>query len=160
MRDKNKYVHMLVFGRVLPRIRAQVDVDLGLPGLPRNKVIAAVVRVLETTLARIGNQEYARTNRSFGLTTLRNRHVEAKGNRLALDFRGKGGIQHHVDLEDARLARLVKRLQDLPGQDLFMYLDAVGECRTITSDDVNQYLQEISARRSRPKISARGPQPI
>jgi DNA topoisomerase-1 len=144
VRDENKYVHMLIFGRVLPLIRARVAADLALPGLPRNKVIAAVVRLLETTLARIGNHEYARTNQSFGLTTLRNRHVRVKGSRLTFDFRGKGGIQHHIDLHDARLARLVRRLQDLPGQDLFNYLDDAGERRGIASDDVNAYLQEIS----------------
>jgi DNA topoisomerase I len=135
---------MLTFGHVLASIRERVEADLALPGLPRNKVIAAVVRLLETTLARIGNHEYARTNQSFGLTTLRNRHVRIKGSRLTFDFRGKGGVQHHIDLKDARLARLVRRLQDLPGQDLFTYLDDDGTRRGVASDDVNAYLQEVS----------------
>ena len=144
VRDEGKYAHMLVFGGVLPTIRDRVDHDLGRPGLPREKVLAALVRLLETSLARVGNEEYAKTNRSFGLTTLRNRHVKVKGARVLLDFRGKHGIEHHIDLSDRRLARIVKRCQELPGQDLFQYLDEDGERRSVGSDDVNEYLQEIS----------------
>ncbi len=144
VRDENKYHRMLVFGRVLPKMRAQVGKDLGRPGLPREKVLAAVVRLLETTLARVGNEEYAKSNKSFGLTTLRNRHVRVKGARLTFDFRGKSGVQHHIDLHDARLARLVKKLQDLPGQDVFQYVDETGERHGVGSEDVNAYLREIS----------------
>ena len=144
VRDEAKYGHMLVFGRVLPTIRAQVDRDLAAPGLPRRRVLAAVVRLLEKTLARVGNEEYARDNQSFGLTTLRNRHTRVKGSRIAFDFRGKHGIDHHVDLNDRRLANIVARCRDLPGQHLFQYLDAEGGRHGIGSDDVNEYLREVS----------------
>jgi DNA topoisomerase-1 len=144
VRDENKFGRMLVFGAVLPRIRARVAADLALPGLPRRRVLAAIVRLLETTLARVGNEEYARANVSFGLTTLRNRHVRVAGSRLTFDFRGKHGIRHHIDLADRRLAAIVKRCRDLPGQDLFQYLDEDGTAHGIGSDDVNDYLHEIS----------------
>ena len=144
VRDEAKYGHMLVFGRVLPAIRAQVERDLAMPGLPRRRVLAAVVKLLEKTLARVGNEEYARDNKSFGLTTLRNRHTRVRGSRIAFDFRGKHGIDHHVDLTDRRLANIVTRCRELPGQHLFQYLDADGERHTIGSDDVNEYLREIS----------------
>ncbi len=144
VRDEAKYGHMLVFGRVLPAIRAQVEKDLALQGLPRRRVLAAVVKLLEKTLARVGNEEYARDNKSFGLTTLRNRHTRVKGSRITFDFRGKHGIDHHVDLQDRRLANIVTRCRELPGQQLFQYMDADGEQHTVGSDDVNDYLREIS----------------
>lgn len=144
VRDESKYGRMLVFGRVLPAVRAQVAQDLALPGLPRRRVLAAVVKLLENTLVRVGNEEYARENVSFGLTTLRNRHVRIAGSRLTFDFRGKHGISHHIDLTDRRLAGIVRRCRDLPGQDLFQYMDEDGAPHGIGSDDVNAYLQEIS----------------
>jgi DNA topoisomerase-1 len=144
VRDEAKYGRMLVFGRVLPKIRAQVDHDLALPGLPRRRVVAAVVRLLEKTLARVGNEEYARDNKSFGLTTLRNRHTRVNGSRITFDFRGKHGIDHHVDLADRRLANIVKRCRELPGQHLFQFTDQDGTRHAIGSDDVNAYLHEVS----------------
>ena len=144
VRDEAKFGRMLVFGSVLPKIRARVEQDLGTSGLPREKVLAAIVRLLEGTLARVGNEEYAKNNRSFGLTTLRNRHVAVKGTTLTFDFRGKHGIKHHIDLDDRRLAGIVRKCRDLPGQDLFQYLDGGGERHGIGSDDVNDYLREIS----------------
>lgn len=144
IRDEAKYSKMLVFGRVLPRIRARVRQDLARHDLPREKVLAAIVALLEKTVMRVGNEEYARENRSFGLTTLRNRHVRVAGKHLAFDFRGKHGIKHHIDLDDPRLARIVARCQHLPGQDLFQYIGETGEAHGVTSDDVNAYLHEIS----------------
>jgi DNA topoisomerase-1 len=136
---------LLVFGRVLPKIRARVDADLSRRGLPREKVVAAIVRLLETTLMRVGNEEYAKANRSYGLTTLRNRHVKIEGaGRIRLDFRGKHGTDYHIDLRSKRLAAIVRRCQELPGQELFQYLDEDGTPRTIGSEDVNGYLREIS----------------
>jgi DNA topoisomerase-1 len=144
VRDEAKYGKMLVFGRVLPAIRAQVKHDLALPGLPKRKVLAAIVALLEKTMMRVGNEEYAKQNKSFGLTTLRNRHARVKGSHVTFDFRGKHGINHHIDLEDRRLARVVERCRDLPGQDLFQFLDHDGERHSIGSEDVNDYLREIS----------------
>jgi DNA topoisomerase I len=144
VRDETKYGRMLLFGSTLPRIRARVKEDLTLPGLPRNKLLAMIVRLLETTFIRVGNAEYARANGSFGLTTLRGRHVEIEGARVRLNFRGKGGKVHTVQVSDRRLARLVKRCRDLPGQELFQYLDEEGEPQPIDSADVNEYLRMIS----------------
>jgi DNA topoisomerase-1 len=144
VRDAAKYGKLLLFAQVLPQIRGRVDHDLALSGLPREKVLAAIVRLLERTLARVGNKEYARTNKSFGLTTLRNRHVRVRGKQIVFDFRAKHGIQRHIDLEDKRLARIVKKCQELPGQDLFGYLDEDDTPHNIASDDVNAYLREIS----------------
>jgi len=144
VRDEAKYGKMLVFGQVLPRIRARVREDLARHGLPREKVLAAIVALLEKTMIRIGNEEYAKENKSFGLTTLRRRHVRVHGGHLAFDFRGKHGIEHHIDLDDRRLARIVERCQHLPGQDLFHYLGEDGQPHHVTSDDVNHYLHEIS----------------
>lgn len=144
IRDEAKYGKMLAFGRVLPTIRSQVHRDLALPGLPKRKVLAAIVALLEKTMMRVGNEEYARSNDSFGLTTLRNRHARVKGGRLTFDFRGKHGVEHHIDLQDRRLARVVERCRDLPGQDLFQFLDQDGETQSVGSDDVNDYLREIS----------------
>ncbi len=144
VRDEAKYGKMLVVGRVLPAIRTRVKHDLALPGLPKNKVLAAIVALLEKTMMRIGNEEYARENESFGLTTLRPRHARVRGNHVMLDFRGKHGVEHHMDLADRQLARVVERCQHLPGQDLFHFLDGDGETHHVTSDDVNEYLREAS----------------
>lgn len=144
-RDESKYGKMLLFGQMLPGIRARLQEDLGKQGLPREKVLAAIVRLLETTLMRVGNEEYAKANRSFGLTTLRNRHVKVEGgSRIRFDFRGKSGTEHHIDLQNRRLARIVRRCQDLPGQELFQYLDENGEPHAVDSGDVNEYLQAIT----------------
>jgi DNA topoisomerase-1 len=144
VRDDTKYGRMVLFGRTLQRIRARVKDDLALSGLPRNKLLAMIVRLLETTFIRVGNQEYARANGSFGLTTLRGRHVEIEGARVRLNFRGKGGKAHTIQVSDRRLARLVRRCRDLPGQELFQYLDSEGEAQPIDSADVNEYLRLIS----------------
>jgi DNA topoisomerase-1 len=144
IRDEAKYGKMLMFGQKLPEIRKRVQHDLGLPGLPRNKVLATVVALLEKTLMRVGNEEYRKTNKSFGLTTLRNRHAHVKGTGLVLDFRAKHGIQQHIELRDRRLAGIIRRLQDIQGQELFQYLDDDGEPHQIASNDVNAYLHEIS----------------
>ena len=144
IRDEAKYGKMLVFGRKLPDIRARVEADLAKPGLPREKVLAALVRLLERTLARIGNEEYARTNNSFGLTTLRGRHAKVNGSVVTLDFRAKHGIQRHIELKDRKLANIVKKLQDIPGQELFQYVDEEGHSHSVGSDDVNAYLHEIT----------------
>jgi DNA topoisomerase I len=144
VRDETKYTRMLVFARALPRIRARVAEDLARPGLSRAKVLATVVRLLETTLIRVGNEEYVRANKSFGLTTLRARHVDVNGAELRFAFRGKGGKEHAVGVRDPRVARIVRRLQELPGQEVFQYLDADGSRRTIDSADVNAYLHEIT----------------
>jgi DNA topoisomerase-1 len=143
-RDETKYGRTIAFGRALPAIRARVERDMAQPGLPREKVLATVVKLLETTLIRVGNEEYARQNRSFGLTTLRDRHVKVDGSTLRFRFRAKSGKEHEITLRDRRLARLVKRCQDVPGQVLFQYLDADGERRTVESADVNAYLREIT----------------
>jgi len=144
IRDETKYEHMLVFGSCLPKIRRRVEEDLAKPGLPREKVLAAVVRLMERTLARVGNPEYARENESFGLTTLRNRHVRVSRGRLELDFRAKSGVRHRSVVSDAKLARIVKRCRELPGSELFQYIDEEGNRHTIDSGDVNDYLREIS----------------
>jgi DNA topoisomerase-1 len=146
LRDETKYARMVAFGRALPRIRRQVNRDLARPGLPREKVLAAVVRLLETTFIRIGNEEYARDNESFGLTTLRDRQVRVRGSRLNFRFRGKSGVPHDVALTDRRLAAIVRRMQDLPGEELFQYVDDAGETRAIESADVNEYVRGIAGK--------------
>ena len=143
-RDESKFERILVVARLLPRIRRRVDRDLALRTLSREKVLAAVVRLLELTLIRVGNEEYARLNRSFGLTTMRDRHVTVAGSSVRFRFRGKSGRQHEVDLRDRRLATVVRRCRELPGQELFQYLDDDGEPRDVTSDDVNAYLREAA----------------
>lgn len=143
-RDLAKFDRMVDFARALPRMRSRADRDLARRGLPREKVLAAVVRLLELTLIRVGNEEYARLNRSFGLTTLRDRHARVKGERLRFRFRGKGGRTHEVSLRDRRLASIVRRCQELPGQELFGYVDEAGVARDVRSEDVNAYLREIS----------------
>ena len=144
VRDEAKYGKMLLFGKKLPEIRARVQHDLGLPGLPRLKVLATVVALLEKTLMRVGNEEYTRTNKSFGLTTLRNRHAHVRGTEVVLDFRAKHGIQQHVEIRDRRLASILKRLQDIRGQELFQYLDEDEQRHGISSQDVNEYLHDIT----------------
>jgi DNA topoisomerase-1 len=144
VRDEAKYSRIVAFANALPRVRARVDADLARPGLPREKVLAAVVKLLDTTLVRVGNEEYARANRSFGLTTLRDRHVEIAGSRIRFQFRGKGGKAHTIGLRDPRLARVVARCRDLPGQELFQYVDEHEQPQTIASDDVNGYLREVT----------------
>ena len=144
IRDEAKYGKMLVFGRVLPVIRAHVHSDLALPGLPKRKVVAAIVALLEKTMMRVGNEEYAKQNGSFGLTTLRFRHAKIKGSHVEFDFRGKHGVQHHIDLADRRLSKVVARCRDLPGQDLFQFLDDDGARHHVSSDDVNEYLHEVT----------------
>lgn len=143
-RDESKYDRMLVFGHALPKIRRQVNKDMGLRDLPRNKVLATVVHLLGRTFIRIGNEEYARENKSFGLTTMRNRHVDVKGAKLSFSFRGKSGVNHEIDVNDRRLANIIRKLQDLPGQDIFQYEDETGEVRNVNSQDVNDYLHEIT----------------
>jgi DNA topoisomerase-1 len=144
VRDSAKYDRMMAFGRSLPRIRDAIDRDLSLPGLPRRKVLAAVVRLLERSLIRVGNDEYARDNESFGLTTLRDKHVDLNGSTIEFRFRGKSGIRHEIALHDARLARIVRRCQELPGQELFQYVDESGAIEDVDSADVNEYLREIT----------------
>lgn len=144
VRDEAKYDRMLKFGAALPRIRDCVAGHLRLTKLTREKVLAIVTRLLETTFIRIGNEEYARTNNSFGLTTLKVRHVKITGARIRFRFRGKSGKEHEITLANRRLARLVKSCQDLPGQDLFQYIDENGEPQPIDSGDVNTYLREIA----------------
>jgi DNA topoisomerase-1 len=144
VRDETKFGRMLAFSEVLPTIRSKVESDLARPGLPREKVLAAVIRLLECTGIRVGNDEYAKANRSFGLTTLRDQHVEISGSKLRFQFRGKSGKTHDVELSDRRLARIVQRCQALPGEELFQYVDDDGSRQTIGSGDVNEYLRQIS----------------
>lgn len=144
LRDEVKYERMISFGKALPEIRRRVDADLKLPGLPRDKVLATVVYLLQATMMRIGNEEYARTNKSFGLTTLRARHVRVDGSAVQFRFRGKSGVFHDVTVEDKRMAKIIARIRDLPGQDLFQYVDDDGERHAIGSADVNDYLRQVS----------------
>ena len=144
VRDEAKYGRLVEFARALPRIRRRTERDLRRRGLPREKVLALVVRLLEETLIRVGNDEYARGNRSYGLSTLRDRHVDVQGERITFSFRGKAGKDHEIGLRDRRLARLVKQCQEIPGQELFQYYDAEGRRVDVTSGDVNDYLREIS----------------
>jgi DNA topoisomerase-1 len=140
-RDAAKYERTIAFARALPRLRRQVARDLRRRGLPREKVVAAVVRLLEATLVRVGNEEYARDNRSYGLTTLRNRHAAVRGSALKFTFRGKSGVNHSVGIRDKRMAKVVRDCQELPGQRLFGYVDDDGEVQAVDSDDVNEYLR-------------------
>jgi DNA topoisomerase-1 len=144
LRDENKYDRLVNFGKALSKIRRRLKKDLALSGLPREKVLATIVQLLERSLIRVGNEEYARENKSFGLTTMKDRHVDVKGSKLRFRFRGKSGRQHEVDVTDRRIARIVMKLQDLAGQSLFQYLDDEGNARDITSQDVNEYLREIT----------------
>jgi DNA topoisomerase-1 len=144
VRDESKYSRVLAFGEKLPTIRRRVTRDLRQRGMSREKVLAGVVRLLETSLIRVGNDEYARTNKSYGLTTLRNHHATVRGEGITFRFVGKGGIAHEIDLRDPHLARLVRRCQDLPGQELFGFAQEDGSVSDVTSDDVNSYLREIA----------------
>jgi DNA topoisomerase-1 len=144
VRDETKFGRMLAFSEALPQIRERVEQDLARQGLPREKVLATVVRLLECTRIRVGNDEYTRANRSFGLTTLQDRHVEISGSNLRFEFRGKSGKTHQVSLSDRRLARIVQRCQALPGEDLFQYIDDEGVRQTVGSGDANDYIREIS----------------
>ena len=144
VREDTKYTRMIAFGKALSAIRRKVTKDLALAGLPRAKVLATVVRLLEVSLIRIGNEEYERENDSFGLTTMKDRHVKVNGSEVCFHFRGKGGKRHRIDVRDRQLARIVKRCQDLPGQELFQYVDESGQLRDVTSSDVNEYLHEIT----------------
>jgi len=144
VRDESKYERMLKFGKALPAIRKAVDAALKLPGLPREKVLATIVYLLEATMMRIGNEEYARENKSFGLTTLRERHVRLDGTKVEFRFRGKSGVNHTVQVQDRRLANTIRRTLDLPGQELFQYVDDDGNPHTVGSADVNEYLQSIA----------------
>ncbi len=143
-RDETKYNRIIDFARALPEVRRTIRKHLKLPGLPRRKVLAAVVKILETGLIRVGNDEYARTNKSFGLTTMRDHHVNVNGSTIRFQFRGKSGKFHKIDIEDRHLARIVAHCQAIPGQELFQYLDDDGKVRDITSTDVNEYLREIT----------------
>jgi len=142
--DQHKYERIIAFAKALPKIRRAVGRHLRKRGLPREKVLAATVKLLETTLIRVGNDEYARDNQSFGLTTMQDEHVKIRGATIRFDFRGKHGIEHEIDLKDRRLAAIVHACRDLPGQELFQYLDEAGQVRDVGSSDVNAYLREIS----------------
>lgn len=144
VRDESKYDRVLAFAQALPKIRQRVAADLRRHGLSREKVMATIVRLLETTLIRVGNDEYVRQNGSHGLTTLHNHHAKVRGEQITFEFKGKSGKRHRIDLRDARLARMVRRCQELPGQDLFGYVDAEGKVHDVTSGEVNDYLREIA----------------
>ena len=143
-RDANKYSRLIGFCRVLPKIRRRVATDLRKPGLSHEKVVATIVRLMETTLIRVGNEEYAKQNGSFGLTTLRDKHAKVRGSTVRLMFRGKSGKDVEAEVTDRRVARVIKQCQELPGQELFAYVDDNGERRTVSSQDVNDYLRETS----------------
>lgn len=144
VRDETKYERLIGFAQALSTIRRRTTADVRKPGLPREKVLATVVQLLEKTLIRVGNDEYAKQNQSFGLTTLRDGHVEVKRGRVRFTFRGKSGVEHEVDLDDHHLAGIVRQCRDLPGYELFQYVDDAGERQTIGSSDVNDYLREIA----------------
>ena len=144
VRDENKFDRMIEFAKALPAIRAALARDIALPGMPREKVLATIVSLMATTAIRVGNEEYARENDSYGLTTLREEHVDVRGATVRFHFRGKSGKEHEVTVRDKRIARIIKRSQDLPGQQLFEYLDDDGTARPVRSEDVNDYLRAIS----------------
>ena len=144
VRDETKYERMTIFGAALPGIREQVQRDLSLSEMPRRKVLAAIVRLMEVTLIRVGNEEYARENHSYGLTTMRNKHVQVEGATVSFKFQGKSGVRHTIDINDRRLARIIQRCQDIPGYELFQYIDGDGNHHSVDSADVNEYLRAIS----------------
>jgi DNA topoisomerase-1 len=144
LRDQTKFTRMIAFSDALPKIRERIEQDLKLPGLPKNKVLATVLRLMELTRIRVGNEEYAKTNKSFGLTTMRDRHVDISGSTIHFKFRGKSGVEHDIEVSDRRLARIVKNCRDIPGQELFQYIDEEGQRQSIDSGDVNDYLREIT----------------
>ncbi|MEO5803591.1 MAG: DNA topoisomerase IB [Verrucomicrobiota bacterium] len=143
-RDETKFNRMIVFAKALPKIRQRVHKDLKFPGLSRKKVLATIVRLLEMSLIRVGNEEYARNNHSFGLTTMQDKHVKVNGSTVHFQFRGKSGKHHTIDVKNKRLAKIVKRCQEIPGQDLFQYIDEDGKRQDVKSEDVNEYLRETS----------------
>ena len=143
-RDETKFTRLIAFARALPKIRRRLANDLKRPGLLRRKVLATVVKLLEVSLIRVGNDEYARDNRSYGLTTMRDHHVDISGARMRFNFRGKSGKKHAIDISDPRLARIVKQCQDLPGQEIFQYIDDDGAQQDVKSEHVNEYLREIT----------------
>ena len=142
--EERKFDRMADFGRALPGLRAQIDNDLALPGLPKDRVVAVVVELLEKSLVRVGNERYAKENRSFGLTTMRTRHLKLSASHIEFDFKGKSNIEHRIEVRDRRLARIIKKLQDLPGQELFRYTDPSGKLGTVSSSDVNEYLHRYA----------------
>lgn len=144
VRDASKFDKMVDFATALPLIRRRVNADLRLPDMPRKKVLAAIIKLLEKTLIRVGNEEYAKANRTFGLTTMRNRHVAVNGTQIRFDFVGKSGIRHEINLRNQRLATIVEQCQELPGQRLFQYTASDGVSRDVSSNDVNQYLREMT----------------
>jgi len=144
VRDADKYSRLRDFGLALPKLRKQLEALLAAPGLSRDKVMATIITLLDTTLIRVGNSQYARDNRSYGLTTLRSRHVEINGSAIVFQFRGKSGIEHQITVKDRRVARIIKRCQEIPGQNLFQYFDENGDRRTVSSSDVNAYLQTLT----------------
>lgn len=144
VRDATKYDRMIEFGEVLPRIRRKVARDSAKPGLSREKILATIVRLMDLTFIRVGNDEYAKNNHSYGLTTMKDQHAKIRGERVEFSFRGKSGKYHTIEIEDARLAKIVKRCQDIPGQELFQWLNGDGKRHDVTSGDVNDYLREIS----------------
>lgn len=144
VRDATKYDRMIAFARILPRVRRQVTQLIQTPGLSRDKVLATIIRLLEVSLVRVGNEEYARHNKTYGLTTLQDRHAKVNGEKLQFFFKGKSGKWHDITVEDRRMAKIVKSCQDLPGQDLFQYLDDNQQRRDVTSDDVNQFISQIA----------------
>jgi DNA topoisomerase-1 len=144
IRDQNKFSRMMAFSQALPDIRRRLEKDLALSGLPKQKVLATVLKLMELTRIRVGNEEYAKTNNSYGLTTLQDDHVNVAGSKIQFQFRGKSGVEHEIEVSDRRLAKVVKRCQDLPGQELFQYLDEHQQAQDITSSDVNDYLREIT----------------
>lgn len=144
VRSQTKFNRMIVFGEKLPIIRQQIEKDMALTGIPKQKVVATVVKLLEVTKIRVGNEEYAQTNKSFGLTTMRDRHVDISGSKIRFKFRGKSGVKHDLELRDRRLAKIVKRCRDIPGQELFQYIDEEEHHQSIDSGDVNEYLREIT----------------
>ena len=144
VRDETKYERMLIFGAALPAIRGQVNRDLARAGLPREKILATIVRLMEITLIRVGNVEYARQNKSYGLTTMRGKHVQVEGSTVTFKFQGKSGVKHTIDIDDRRLAKILERCQDLPGYELFQYVDHDGAHHGVDSSDVNEYLREAS----------------
>ncbi len=144
VRDENKYERMMLFGDALPVIRERVDHDLAKAGLPREKVLATLVRLMETTFIRVGNVEYARENKSYGLTTMRNRHAHVEGTTITFDFTGKSGVHHTIDVQNRKLAGIVKKCMELPGQELFQYVNPEGDRHGVDSQDVNEYLHQIT----------------
>jgi len=144
VRDIDKYSRLQEFGKALPKLRKKLEAQLAEPGFSREKVLAAVVMLLDATLIRVGNTQYAKENKSYGLTTLRTRHVDVAGSEIQFHFRGKSGVEHEISVKDRRLAKVVKRCQELPGQDLFQYLDEEGNRHTVSSSDVNEYLHQLT----------------